>query len=117
MPQTSYEAFSQSLEAKPFHNNVHMWVGGNMTDMQYSPQDPLFWLHHANVDRIWDLWQWNTNYTYPPTTSGADATMDPWTLRDVDVMVTTSLFYYYSSGPNIFIDLSRTSTTQETVHL
>lgn len=22
-----------------------------------SPADPMFWLHHANVDRIWAIWQ------------------------------------------------------------
>src|SRR5690606_29593427 len=27
------------------------------TDMFVSPGDPLFWLHHANIDRIWALWQ------------------------------------------------------------
>jgi tyrosinase len=32
-------------------NNGHMWP----TD--YSAFEPLFWLHHANVDRIWALWQ------------------------------------------------------------
>jgi hypothetical protein len=23
----------------------------------FSPNDPLFWLHHANVDRLWAIWQ------------------------------------------------------------
>ena len=25
--------------------------------MMSSPQDPIFFLHHANVDRLWALWQ------------------------------------------------------------
>jgi tyrosinase len=50
------------------HNIVHVWVGGmivdddNMTDcgaMAYggSPNDPVFWLHHSNIDRLWADWQ------------------------------------------------------------
>jgi tyrosinase len=38
------------------HNNVHVWVGGDMTDST-SPNDPVFFLHHCNVDRIWYAWQ------------------------------------------------------------
>jgi tyrosinase len=45
---------SGRLEATP-HNGVHNWVGGNMKTM-LSPLDPLFWLHHANCDRIWAAW-------------------------------------------------------------
>ena len=27
-----------------------------MTDM-LSPVDPIFFLHHANMDRLWDVWE------------------------------------------------------------
>ncbi len=37
------------------HNRVHMWVGGDMM-FATSPNDPTFYLHHANVDRIWSAW-------------------------------------------------------------
>lgn len=52
------------LEARP-HNSVHRCVGsrdcnfmetrGFMADM-LSPVDPVFFLHHANIDRLWDVW-------------------------------------------------------------
>jgi tyrosinase len=38
------------------HNNVHVWVGGDMA-LSSSPNDPAFFLHHCNVDRIWAAWQ------------------------------------------------------------
>lgn len=38
------------------HNMVHMWVGGSMVRMT-SPNDPVFFLHHCNLDRLWALWQ------------------------------------------------------------
>lgn len=37
------------------HNRVHVWVGGNMLPMT-SPNDPVFWLHHCNLDRLWAIW-------------------------------------------------------------
>jgi len=39
------------------HNLVHRWVGGNMLGMT-SPNDPVFFLHHAQIDRMWSLWQY-----------------------------------------------------------
>lgn len=48
-------SFRAALENGP-HNKVHMWVGGNMTAAT-SPNDPAFWLHHCNVDRLWAKWQ------------------------------------------------------------
>jgi tyrosinase len=52
------------LEARP-HNSIHRCVGsrdcnyvearGFMGDM-LSPVDPIFFLHHGNIDRLWDVW-------------------------------------------------------------
>ena len=39
------------LEATP-HNTVHNTIAGDMATM-LSPRDPIFFLHHANIDRIW----------------------------------------------------------------
>ena len=43
------------------------------------PADPLFWMHHANIDRIYTLWQ-NAHPDNPntiPRLSGSDLNMDP----------------------------------------
>ncbi|KAL4907572.1 hypothetical protein BDW74DRAFT_126057 [Aspergillus multicolor] len=39
------------------HPGGHFAVGGAMADFFTSPQDPVFYLHHGMVDRVWDLWQ------------------------------------------------------------
>jgi tyrosinase len=41
------------------HNLVHVWVGGTQGTMlpSTSPNDPIFFLHHCNIDRLWALWQ------------------------------------------------------------
>lgn len=60
-----YENFRRALE-RP-HNNAHVIIGrggGHMSSMM-SPLDPLFWLHHCNVDRLWAQWQAAGN-TSPP---------------------------------------------------
>ncbi len=37
------------------HNRVHVFVGGDMSPSS-SPNDPVFFLNHCNVDRIWEAW-------------------------------------------------------------
>ena len=43
------------------HGNVHIAVGGDdgtgTMAGAASPADPIFWLPHANVDRVWAQWQ------------------------------------------------------------
>jgi tyrosinase len=46
----------RSVLESNLHNLVHRWVGGTMGQMT-SPNDPVFWLHHCNIDRLWMLWQ------------------------------------------------------------
>ena len=56
------------------HNSVHVWVGGDML-LATSPNDPIFFLHHCNVDRIWAAWQRRyPNASYVPDQS-APATL------------------------------------------
>ncbi len=38
------------------HDGVHGWVSGDMGAMS-SPNDPIFFMHHAQIDRIWAMWQ------------------------------------------------------------
>ena len=40
------------------HVGGHTWTGGTMAS-QTSPADPLFYLHHCMVDRLWAIWQIN----------------------------------------------------------
>ena len=36
------------------HGAVHNWVGGVMADVPISPADPLFFMHHAFIDCLWE---------------------------------------------------------------
>jgi tyrosinase len=50
------------------HNRVHVWVGGDMAPAT-SPNDPVFYLNHCNVDRIWESWMTPDRRTYAPPQS------------------------------------------------
>jgi len=56
-PAISTTGFRQELEGGfRLHGWGHTWVGGSMLTMA-SPNDPMFFLHHANIDRLWAEWQ------------------------------------------------------------
>ena len=58
------------------HNTMHLWIGGMpkgappagglMANNLTAAFDPIFWAHHANVDRIWALWQGRHPGVDPP---------------------------------------------------
>ncbi|KAF7589831.1 hypothetical protein BBP40_003641 [Aspergillus hancockii] len=39
------------------HKGVHTYIGGVMADIKSSPGDPIFFMHHMYIDRVWWLWQ------------------------------------------------------------
>jgi tyrosinase len=61
---TQFAVFTGQLEGSP-HNNGHVITGGGNGHMVngMSPLDPIFWLHHCNIDRIWAEWQTAGNTT------------------------------------------------------
>jgi tyrosinase len=61
------------LENNP-HNLVHVYVGGGqgidgpeglMSDPGIAALDPIFYLHHANIDRMWAAWNPPTGKVHP----------------------------------------------------
>jgi tyrosinase len=94
MAKTNYGDFSGLING--IHGSVHIWVGGTMSDASVSPADPVFWMHHANLDRLWWVWYNSTqgNHQNPPLT-GSDAVMDPWTYTEADVRSISALGYKY----------------------
>jgi tyrosinase len=52
---TDFRDFSNQLQ--DIHDRIHGWVGGDMGSIATSAFDPVFWAHHAMIDRLWYLWQ------------------------------------------------------------
>ncbi|KDN51950.1 hypothetical protein RSAG8_00501, partial [Rhizoctonia solani AG-8 WAC10335] len=53
--RSNFTTFWPALEEGP-HDAVHGEINDNMAS-SFSPVDPLFFLHHNNVDRLWALWE------------------------------------------------------------
>jgi tyrosinase len=76
MKKTDYFDFTYALEKGP-HNHGHVALGFPMRRVPVAPCDPMFWMHHGEVDRIWAEWQ--VKFAGKgPVLSGSDAVMDPW---------------------------------------
>ena len=96
LSETTFTDFVTQLEF--IHNDVHGWVRGTMALITTSPADPLFWLHHAQVDRLWSVWQAKpSNAGKNPILSWNNRIMDPWTETATQVRSITTLGYSYSS--------------------
>lgn len=93
MANGTFNTFASALEG--IHNSGHVWVGGSMGIVPTAPADPVFWMHHAEIDRIWAEWQAANPGQHPPL-AGAAATMDPWTETEVDTRDISALGYVYA---------------------
>jgi tyrosinase len=119
--QTGFEHFDSvtgDLENNP-HNLVHSYVGGFEGNDQNNEQglmgdplmaglDPVFYLHHANIDRLWAIWNVtlensnpnDTNWLFGPTTNGQSDFQMPkdgswWRFTPGDVTDISKLSYTY----------------------
>lgn len=89
------------------HSAIHLWAGGKSPDhprvrgtatyFHETVADPVFWLLHADVDRVWATWQ--TRHAGTPDLQGEDALFQPrgggqtWTLEEL--LAFRSLPYQY----------------------
>lgn len=90
------------VEGTP-HNVGHTGIGGLLGNENTAAYDPIFWLHHASIDRLWEVWLaqddpqrensndpvWlNTEFSFPDPNSRA-------TLRVRDMLDTAQMDYVY----------------------
>lgn len=69
-PDGAREGFCREIDRK-LHGSVHVLIGNalGMGNVPWAANDPIFWLHHCNVDRLWA--SWNANGGLNPTDSWA----------------------------------------------
>ena len=86
MNNPNYSSFRPGIEGP--HGGAHVWVGGFVGNAAIAPRDPVFWLIHSNVDRLWAEWidrhQGSGGFVpFAPTSGGPTGhnlhdTMWPW---------------------------------------
>jgi tyrosinase len=105
-PVVQFDGATGAVEQTP-HNDVHNAVGGQsgwMADPDRAAADPIFWLHHANIDRLW--WKWtgagHSNPTDPAWRNQSFSFFDAHGTKVhkscVDVRLTAQLGYTYEDA-------------------
>ncbi|MVA26669.1 tyrosinase family protein [Agrobacterium vitis] len=102
MQGNEYTDFCSTLNGN-LHNHVHD-LTGNSNNMGYVPTaagDPVFWMHHCNIDRIWS--NWNALGGENP-----NKTVDPKTKEVID-WSTVKFTFVAPDGTALVADLSSVS--------
>ena len=113
---SSYDIFDGQLEGSP-HARPHGCIGGNMATY-FSPDDPVFYLHHTFVDYVWALWQDCHDLEKSTSTSAFNGvltqplSLSPYTSTTYttsNVLDLSSYGIVYAEGPlfsNVVVDAS-----------
>lgn len=92
------------------HAGVHGRAGGFMSDINWSVADPLFFAHHANIDRWWEVWRRRYESTFAQTPEYRDwmkqtfnfydhvASPPGWYSVSVGQLIHENLGYTYDDG-------------------
>jgi len=85
---------SQGLVERSPHNQIHFAVGGvigetagAMADVPTAAFDPIFWVHHSNIDRLWAEWVCLPGKEWGTLPSLAWFEERPWSFYDFDISV------------------------------
>jgi hypothetical protein len=93
------------------HNAIHNYVGGeaadgalgDMTELATAAADPVFYAHHGNLDRLWELWRQDPERKATEPAFAPERFLFPWIDGSVvavaaeDTLDTRRLGYVYDS--------------------
>ncbi|KAF8257960.1 Di-copper centre-containing protein [Lactarius quietus] len=106
-----YKVFQKEIEAGP-HGAVHLTVGGDLAGScprnapncipgpKWAPNDPLFWLHHGMIDKLWYDWQHRNPRNAKSFFGGS-----------VQALSSVELYNQYPNGAPPFLNLNSTLPT------
>jgi tyrosinase len=96
LDERAFHDFSTAIEEP--HNKIHTWVRGFMATYR-SAFDPIFWAHHANIDRFFWQWQQGEGHMSTVPQSVRDLPCQPFNFKDIRAEAffdTRDLGYAYS---------------------
>ena len=100
LSSSTFSSFQSSLNGP--HGSVHINVGGQMGSVPYAGFDPIFYLHHGNIDRVWA--QWQNTHPGPLPANEASLELEPFNKpysgdwkTGADFATTDQLGYRYSN--------------------
>ncbi len=99
-PNYTYDAADADERANPDNPNPPLEPAfGDMQNGGMTAYDPIFWFHHANVDRLWGLWQQRHPNVGPDDPA---APLIPWNFTVADMNTTQKLGYEYVIESHVF---------------
>jgi len=109
-PQSN-QAFG-ALSMNP-HNAIHIYCGwesappqrqSDMFNNLSAARDPIFWIHHTNIDRIWALWQRSNQGAVP---DDLDDVLAPFRYRVRDTLNIDNFGYMYANDAHVWPSTTR----------
>jgi|SRR5215204_1883834 len=89
----TFEDFSTLLDN--VHGDVHVWVGGAMSQVATAGYDPIFMAHHSMIDRLWYIWQMRHPGMNPPA-SIMQVALPPFPITVAQTLDIQTLGYEYA---------------------
>ncbi|HKD21020.1 MAG TPA: tyrosinase family protein [Rhizomicrobium sp.] len=97
------------IEQRP-HNDIHIAVGGAigsvngaMADIPTAAFDPVFWVHHANIDRLWAEWECMPGKNWGPMPPDSWLDQMPWEFIDADGSILSQSRRFFMERINIAV--------------
>ncbi|HYD36225.1 MAG TPA: tyrosinase family protein, partial [Allosphingosinicella sp.] len=105
-----------AVEQRP-HNDLHVAVGGvvgsgkgAMAEITTAAFDPVFWVHHANIDRLWRQWAASPGKSWGPLPPDEWFDEAPWVFVDVDGSEVRKPRLYYLEAENLPVAYADSTT-------
>jgi tyrosinase len=112
--QKAFHDFSTAIENP--HNKLHTWVRGFMATYR-SAFDPIFWVHHANIDRYFWKWQQGEGHMSSIPQVVRDLPCQPFNFKDIRAEAffdTRALGYTYSEERRLVLRSTAIALREET---
>ena len=118
MDKDSFSQWSRDIEYGP-HAAVHSTIGGQRGDMSKwtSGNDPLFWLHHSFIDKLWYEFQESgfqnafDTRAYRNSNINRNDLLMPWNVSINRALNIQRLCFTYNEVPEIILESNQTDNT------